>query len=144
MITNALKKHSSLCWECEWAAGKDEKCPWANKFEPVPGWKAIPTKVLNQSENKQKGRKASFLDSFDVCECPLFELMHEIKEGLVKNSGKVRNGKLRQEEMAEVLEAVKKLRFEDGKTAKEIASKIGYDERSIYRIFKRIKEGENK
>ena len=75
-------KEPTKCWECEWAGGKNGKCPWATKFEPVPGWKAIPTKILVSDRQK--------IDSFIVVECPEFELMREIKLGIIESSGKTR------------------------------------------------------
>lgn len=78
-------KQPTKCWECEWAAGKNGKCPWATKFEPVPGWEAIPTKLLVSGRQK--------IDSFIVVECPEFELMREIKLGIIESAGKTREAK---------------------------------------------------
>ncbi len=132
-MRNKLQKHSTLCWECEWAGGKDKKCPWANNFEPVPGWKAKPTKILRQSQTSRIKRE--YVDSFDVYECPMFELITEIKQNLFEKAGRRR--KRRKEEK---LKAVKKLRFEDGKTIEEIAYSIDIDERTVCRLLKEIKE----
>lgn len=139
----ASNKHQSLCWQCEWAAGKDEKCPWATKFEPVPGWKAKKTKILRQGW-KATAKKREYIDSFDVYECPLFELMYEIKAGIVANAGKVRKSTPKNNFADSLLEYVKKLWFDEGNTAKEISDKTGFDEKTIYRTVKKIKESENK
>lgn len=53
----------TLCWFCDNACGG---CSWSGKFEPVPGWIAIPTKI-----QAEKGRK---MDSFTVLSCPEFSL----------------------------------------------------------------------
>lgn len=64
------KKHDTLCWQCEKAGGN---CSWSKNFTPVEGWKAIPTKI------KLLEREKGYIDSFDVYECPEFELMELIK-----------------------------------------------------------------
>ena len=66
-----------LCWCCSNARGG---CSWSKKFEPVEGWKATPTVVCMQSENKKRGIKAIYADSYDIEECPEFELLQEIKD----------------------------------------------------------------
>ena len=53
------KKEPTLCWNCTGGP----HCPWENGFEPVPGWKATPTKV-NFGKRQE--------DSYIVHECPLF------------------------------------------------------------------------
>ena len=63
------KKHDTLCWQCEKAGGK---CSWSKDFTPVEGWKAVPTKV-------KAAERKGYIDSFDVYECPEFELMEFIK-----------------------------------------------------------------
>lgn len=45
-----MVKKDTICWTCEWAGGKDKKCPWASEFKPVPGWDATPTKLYNRQE----------------------------------------------------------------------------------------------
>ncbi len=133
MITKAIKKHSTLCWECEKAGGK---CSWSRSFTPVDGWKAIPTKILNQSENEEKGRQASYTDSFDVYECPEFELMEAIKRQVV--AGVFRSKKHIDKE---TIEEIKRLRTEDN-TVEEISRIICLSERQVFRILKKIKESE--
>ncbi len=63
------KEHDTLCWNCKNNAGH---CSWSKNFTPINGWKAIPTKV--RSENGKK------LDSYDVYECPEFELIERLKK----------------------------------------------------------------
>lgn len=82
--TGASNKHSTLCWDCEKACGK---CSWSKKFIPVEGWVATPTKV-SIGENQ-------YIDSFDVYECPEFELLKMLKMPKVAKTEKERpsNGK---------------------------------------------------
>lgn len=49
-----------LCWECGKAVGG---CPWSKRFEPVPGWTAVATKVKQQT---------TMLDTYCIIACPLF------------------------------------------------------------------------
>ena len=65
-------KHDTLCWDCDKAGGR---CSWSHSFTPVEGWKAVPTKVYIGGEKKDK-----WIDSFDVYECPEFELMEALRE----------------------------------------------------------------
>lgn len=121
------KNHPTICWECEWAGGKDEKCPWANKFEPVPGWKAIPTKILIQGNTEGRHH----IDSYDVYECPLFELMGAIKRRTENNARH-----FQRINTEETIREMKALRSE-GKTYGEIANIIGISERTIFRLCKK-------
>lgn len=52
---------SSICWRCQNAC---RKCPWSKNFEPIAGWKAIPTKIYSHDK--------IYIDSFFVKKCPLF------------------------------------------------------------------------
>lgn len=64
--------HETLCWHCQKAAGR---CSWSKNFTPIEGWTAEPTRVkVNKSS-----RYVTELDSFDVYECPEFELMERLK-----------------------------------------------------------------
>lgn len=58
----AGRKPASLCWYCEKAIGG---CRWSRFFQPVKGWKALPT-VICHSKN-EKGMK-----SYLVLDCPEF------------------------------------------------------------------------
>lgn len=51
--------HATLCWDCQRAAGAD-RCCWADRFEPVPGWEAVKTKTMMG------------LTSYAVKNCPAF------------------------------------------------------------------------
>lgn len=50
---------ATLCWDCQRAAGAD-RCCWADRFEPVPGWEAVKTKTMMG------------LTSYAVKNCPAF------------------------------------------------------------------------
>lgn len=53
-----------LCWNCKRACNTaGHKCPWADRGEPVEGWKATPTRW------KDRGLE---IRSYDIVECPLF------------------------------------------------------------------------
>ena len=56
-------KAPSLCWCCENATSN--YCPWVEKGEAVPGWRATPTKI------KQNGKVVC--DSYHVHSCPMFK-----------------------------------------------------------------------
>ena len=71
--------HNTLCWNCEKAC---KKCSWSKNFIPVPGWKAIPTKI--SCGYKYKKKDPHIVDSFDVYECPEFELLQSIKDNFGK------------------------------------------------------------
>lgn len=59
---NFMTTAKTICWDCKKATGG---CSWADRLQPVEGWKAEPTE------------KASFrgepLKSFLVKECPEFK-----------------------------------------------------------------------
>lgn len=63
-IANSVKAKDTLCWSCEKCTGGSD-CPWANRFEPVEGWDAVPTKIKMTPEKES--------DSFKVLSCPLFK-----------------------------------------------------------------------
>lgn len=56
----------TLCWDCRNATDKD-KCPWAGKSIPVPGWVATHNKL------KVVGKGGDAVDSYHVTSCPLFD-----------------------------------------------------------------------
>ena len=56
----------TLCWFCNKAVCG---CSWSKKFEPVPGWDAIKTKVHITAKVD--------MDSYEVRSCPLFDLTKE-------------------------------------------------------------------
>lgn len=106
MITAATKKHHTLCWTCQWAAGKDKKCPWACKFQPVPGWKAIPTEL-----KATIGSAFDKIDSFDVYECPQYELMDEMKRRVVENENLKAKLECKQKENKIIINAMFKKKY---------------------------------
>ena len=134
-----MAKKDTLCWTCEWAAGKDKKCPWSSKFQPVPGWNADPTKIQVAPTNGND--KRHIIDSFIVHECPLYELADAIKRGIVQQAGKLNYVKKR-EEREKVYAEIIRLRKE-GLTYPAIAEKLGYaDVKEIHRIKHKMKEKE--
>lgn len=129
-VLEETRKHKQLCWDCEKACGR---CSWSKNFTPVPGWKAIPTKI--QADNHSK---YTHVDSFDIYECPEFELMEEIKRRIA-NGRKIAEKQYSKKPEDDVVEKIKRLRIEGHHTFREIAEIVGYDERTVYRIFKKIK-----
>ena len=73
----------SLCQIC---ARKVETCSWERDFTPVPGWDAIPTKILMQSGVREQ--------SYRVLRCPLFvepknkgkDIIHKKKTKIVASN----------------------------------------------------------
>lgn len=59
-----VNSKATLCWDCKKATGGSD-CPWANNFEPVEGWDAIP-EMITVTTTVQTS-------SFQVNNCPLFE-----------------------------------------------------------------------
>ena len=60
----------TLCCDCKRTGyGDKSTCPWERSFTPVPGWEAVPTKLLRA--RKDNG-KPIYDDSFRVKRCPLF------------------------------------------------------------------------
>lgn len=52
------------CWNCKRACNTTgHKCPWADRGEPVEGWKATPTRWKDRDIE---------IRSYDIVECPLF------------------------------------------------------------------------
>lgn len=70
-MKNESKRYGTLCWNCKKQFGK---CAWSKEFKPVDGWKATPTKV--KADTQRNGR---CVDSFEVHECPEFELLERLK-----------------------------------------------------------------
>lgn len=59
------------CWDCSRACGG---CSWTEygRFEPVPGWTAVPTTVITCST--VKGNTYHYeIPTYDIKACPLFE-----------------------------------------------------------------------
>lgn len=126
MITSAVNKHPTLCWTCGKACGR---CSWSKNFTPVEGWKAIPTKIHQRT---WEGKTYS-TDSFDVYECPEYELMEELKSGKVE-----KRKKTWQRDIKEILY----LRFVQCKTLEEVSEITGCSMHTIKRICKQYKECE--
>ena len=58
----------TLCWSCKHATNKYGRCSWSRWGLPVPGWKAIVTKL-----KALKGKGNLEIRSYIVRECPLYE-----------------------------------------------------------------------
>lgn len=58
---NKFSERMSICIDCANATGN---CSWSQSFTPVKGWKATPSKYVDN------GHKVL---TYKVCECPLFK-----------------------------------------------------------------------
>lgn len=123
------RKHSTLCWECEKACGR---CSWSKSFTPVEGWKATPTKVRADQQSRNQ-----YVDSFDVYECPEFEPLKVFNN---RREAKKESIEKADEELAK---KIKKMRFEQGLTYREIGDLVGYSEDALYRFFRKLREEDN-
>ena len=127
--------HKTLCWECENACGK---CSWSRDFTPVEGWSAKPTKILsNTTMLNEEGKIVcvpTFVDSFDVYDCPQFELLEAIKIKIAKMDRPKPRFLSSQNE-------IRRMYFEEKMNTQDIANKLGCSRRNIYYI---IGKGENK
>ena len=65
-----IESAPQLCWLCAKAGGG---CAWSDRFEPVDGWTARPTRLRLEGK---LGR-----DSYEVVQCPEFkpESVHKMK-----------------------------------------------------------------
>lgn len=62
----------TLCWDCKNSVPDGTHgCPWSERFQPVPGWKAEKTKFLQQYTLRGKVIRRN-TDSYRVLECPMF------------------------------------------------------------------------
>lgn len=73
------KSNNQLCWDCKKATGG---CRWADRFLPVDGWEATPTKPQDRA------------DSFKIKSCPEFEA-DDIKIVKLKDIADILNIKLK-------------------------------------------------
>lgn len=138
------EKHETLCWGCEKACGR---CSWSREFVPVPGWKAIPTKIYQYtSSGEHKHRYHT--DSFDVYECPEFEPLKAMNpdasindlKWLRSEEGADKSKKSRTEEQIKRIEMQKliyKMLFEENKSVPAVAKEIGFTRSYLYRIKKK-------
>lgn len=55
---------SNICFMCAKACGN---CAWSRSFEPVPSWKAKPTKI-----KFSRGKMRYEVDSYWIVWCPEF------------------------------------------------------------------------
>ena len=80
-ISKSVDEH--LCWHCKYADNtpigihatqncvKIIRCPWANKLQPVKGWK---TKDIVCKREITNGGEYSIEKKFAVVKCPLYEV----------------------------------------------------------------------
>lgn len=67
------KAHDSICWKCRKATG-GRGCPWADNFEPVPGWEAIEGRICFTGTYRDGTPYRHETPTYDVHYCPLFEM----------------------------------------------------------------------
>ena len=60
--TDLYRSCDTLCWRCIKSANNG--CSWSERFEPVEGWTAVPTKIKFCDYTD---------DSYRVIDCPEFE-----------------------------------------------------------------------
>ena len=78
-----FEKEKHLCWKCKHAVNKPvvvqivkgkpkmvEKCPWADRLEPVKGWETITVGYRGGIKNDDNCDKT---ERFAVIKCPLYE-----------------------------------------------------------------------
>lgn len=63
-ILRGYKFKDTLCWSCDNAKAIGN-CPWADNFEPVPGWEAT-----EHTYNTRIGGRYDV--SYEVKKCPLY------------------------------------------------------------------------
>lgn len=56
------------CWSCTKYAGG---CSWTRKFEPIPGWDAVPT--VKSGSCRGNGVKYAPIETYDIRYCPEYE-----------------------------------------------------------------------
>ena len=77
MVKYKTPGDTSLCVDC---AMTTKGCPWAKKYEPIPGWEAVPVKKLVSSLKTKDGTfKKTYVDSYKVISCPHFRKFERIK-----------------------------------------------------------------
>lgn len=56
-----------LCWFCSHALPRrGNPCPWAMRFDPVPGWEAKPAELAACGSRKA-------VPTYEILKCPLFD-----------------------------------------------------------------------
>lgn len=56
------------CWSCTKYAGG---CSWTRKFEPIPGWDAVPT--VKSGSCRGNGVKYAAIETYEIRHCPEYE-----------------------------------------------------------------------
>ena len=132
----------TLCWRCEWAAGKQGKCSWACEFKPVEGWEAIPDKMLIASATQTPDGKPKYTDTYHVKWCPLFEVMSEIKKQQRMNAAMI--GLMNAHTPTNDLRAqIERLWIVEHKDPQAIADELGIPIWKFYWHRRKIKEKYN-
>lgn len=66
-MKNEPREAETLCWRCRRAVGR---CSWsAGGFEPVEGWLALPTRMV---ESDLEQRRVIVTSSYLVIDCPQY------------------------------------------------------------------------
>lgn len=70
MVNN---KHTNICFDCINSVPdrQGHGCPWSERFEPVPGWTAVPSKLLVNTSKKHRTYKY-YADTYRIIDCPQF------------------------------------------------------------------------
>lgn len=69
-VNHGKRTAQQLCETCYFASGAYAdgfKCPWADHFEPVPGWEAKPT--VHWHQNNDSFYK---MESYEITGCPKY------------------------------------------------------------------------
>lgn len=78
--TRGVTADGQICWSCKRACGgcgsDGEECPWSRFGEPVEGWEAEPTVIVNDT---------GIVKSFQIKKCPMYdqEVDYYLDAGLV-------------------------------------------------------------
>lgn len=69
-------KPATICWNCDNAvpnAKGTNGCEWSLTLEPVPGWEAIPNKIISRYQGLDGKQHTRLLKSYTVIFCPRFK-----------------------------------------------------------------------
>lgn len=73
---NRHRKPATICWNCNNAVPNAEGtngCEWSLMLEPVPGWEAIPSKIISRYQDNYGKKHTRLLKSYTVISCPRFK-----------------------------------------------------------------------
>lgn len=128
-MRNKTEKHSTLCWDCKKSFGG---CAWSREFKPIEGWKAKLTKIKNGV-----GIYTRNTDSFDVYECPEFELRERLK------GKRTTEKKVRKESKKANINSIKRFLEECGVSQAQLASKSQLGRATVSRWVNRCGGSQN-